>query len=112
MQVNAKLRKNENGYAHFCPACQEMHTLFSSWNFNGNLDKPSFTPSFSHKGLKRIFKDGHWTGEWERTPNGDPIEFICHYILTDGILNYCGDCTHPLAGLRVELPDLPEFYRD
>jgi hypothetical protein len=89
-----------------------MHTLPDSWQFNGDVNKPSFSPSFKHGGFKREFKDGHWTGEWVRDAQGKPIPFVCHYILTSGILAFCGDCTHSLKGQLVPLPNLPEDYCD
>lgn len=64
------------------------------WMFNGDLVKPTFTPSFKH------------ILEWG---NGDPTE-VCHYILTDGVLHYCSDCTHELSGKQVELPPIPDRY--
>ena len=112
-QATKCLRKTSQGYAHWCPGCKEMHTLFDSWQFNGNLEKPSYQPSFKIEGLKRILTPtGEWTGEWVLNKFDRPIKYICHYILTDGILNFCGDCTHDLKGQQVPLPELPESYRD
>lgn len=111
-QVSKFLRKTSQGHAHWCPACKEMHTLFDTWHFNGNVDKPTYSPSFKHEGLKTIRDaNGVWTGGWEMK-DGKPVPEICHYILTDGILNFCADCTHELAGKSVPLPELPEYYRD
>lgn len=92
-QVSSKLRRMEGMYAHYCPACEEMHPLPDSWHFNGDLEKPTFTPSFKH------------TIRWKDE------ERICHYVLTDGVLNYCGDCTHSMRG-PVPLPDLPSELCD
>lgn len=113
MMVSNCLRKTESGYMHWCPACDEMHPLPSTWNFNGNIEKPSFTPSFKHSGVQ-IEKDanGKWTGEWTKDSNGEPVKFVCHYILTDGILHFCADCTHSMAGKSVPLAALPEHCRD
>jgi hypothetical protein len=96
-----------------------MHALPDSWTFvNHDLEKPTFSPSF------RI-SSGHYTPGWKegtecwctyatKHPEA-PAPFncmVCHYILTDGILNFCSDCTHPLAGQAVPLPVLPKEYRD
>lgn len=54
-------------------------------------------------------EDGKWTGEWVRDAQGKPVPFVCHYILTNGILNFCGDSTHTLANKAVPLPELPEW---
>jgi hypothetical protein len=107
-QVSSKLRREENGFVHWCPACEEMHVLPDSWRFDGDLENPSFFPSFKHEGLKREFADGKWTGQWIRDAGGNTIPFICHYNLVSGQLQFCNDCTHVLAGKTVPLPPLPE----
>ena len=91
--VSKKLFGNAAGYWHFCPACERLHPLPEGWEFDGDVDSPTFTPSFRHS----------WGKE------GGPC---CHYILTSGILNFCGDCTHDMAGLAVPLPDLPQHSID
>jgi hypothetical protein len=111
-QVSSTLRRYEGGFGHWCPGCEEMHTLPDNWKFNGNLEKPTFTPSFKHTGIQRVFVDGNWTGEWKKDASGNTVPFICHYILTDGVLNFCGDSTHVLAGHSVPLPSLPEGLTD
>jgi hypothetical protein len=111
-QVSSTLRRIEGGFAHWCPACEEMHRLPDGWSFDGNLESPSFTPSFKHDGIQRVFVDGHWTGEWKRDAVGNTVPFCCHYILTAGVLNFCCDCTHSFAGQSVPLPKLPEGLTD
>ncbi|MCZ8310961.1 MAG: DUF6527 family protein [Magnetospirillum sp.] len=86
-----------NGHLHFCPGCDDMHRLPPGWAFNGDLVKPTYSPSFKHT--------------WGRHKPGQP-EKCCHYILTDGVLNFCGDSTHALAGQSVPLPPIPERYAD
>jgi len=89
-----------------------MHKLPDGWVFDGNLESPTFSPSFRHSANQRIFADGKWTGEWKRDASGNPIPFTCHYILTAGVLNFCSDCTHALVGQLVPLPPLPEGFVD
>jgi hypothetical protein len=68
-----------------------MHPLPDGWTFDGNLEAPTFTPSFLHS----------WgTGK------------VCHYNLIAGWLQFCPDSTHGLAGKTVPLPDLPEDPTD
>ena len=110
-QVSSKLRREENGYAHWCPGCEQMHTLPDSWKFDGNLENPTFTPSFKHEGVLRPFVNGKWVGGWKRDAAGNTIPFICHYVLTAGQLQYQADCTHAMAGKTVPLPSLPEGWR-
>src|ERR1051326_4906541 len=112
-QVSSTLRRGEGCYFHGCPACEEMHPLPDSWPFDGNLEKPTFSPSFKQSGVRRIFDaSGNWTGEWMRDANGNTLPFICHYVLRAGVLHFCGDCTHALAGQAVPLPKLPEGLTD
>jgi hypothetical protein len=78
-------------YLHWCPACEEVHALPDSWRFDGNVENPTFSPSFKHSGYSSHNKPR-----------------ICHYILTGGILDFCSDSTHALAGKSVPLPAFPE----
>lgn len=111
-RVSSKLRRQSNGYAHWCPACGETHPLPDGWEFDGNLECPTFTPSFKHTGAQRIVTErGDWTGEWKRDANGKPLAGVCHYVLTAGVLNFCNDCTHAMAGKAVPLPDLPAWLQ-
>lgn len=110
-QVSSKLRRVQGGYAHWCPGCEQAHSLPDSWKFNGNLESPSFSPSFKHEGIQTVIVNGEWTGEWVRDAQGNTVPMICHYHLTDGQLKFCGDCTHALKGKTVPLPDLPEHLR-
>lgn len=117
-QVSKYLRNTTQGYSHWCPGCQEMHELPTNkgWTFNGNVNKPTFSPSFLRGSLKRNIVDGQWVGEgrdaWIYDANGNPVPDICHYFVTDGNLNFCGDCTHALSGKIVPMPELPDFHKD
>jgi len=111
-QASSTLRRYPSGFSHWCPACEGMHILPDSWSFDGNLEKPTFSPSFKHSGLQAVFVNGNWTGEWKRDASGNTIPFVCHYILTAGQLQFCGDCTHAMAGKTVPLPPLPEGLAD
>lgn len=111
-RVSSKLRRRTDGYAHWCPACGELHPLPDSWKFDGNLESPTFTPSFKHTGKQAIVDArGEWTGEWRCDAEGKALDGVCHYVLTAGVLNFCGDCTHEMAGKSVPLPVLPEWLR-
>jgi hypothetical protein len=60
----------------------------AKWTFNGNLEKPSFSPSMN------IGND------------------FCHYYLTDGELRFSACHGHNLGGQVIPLPELPPEYRD
>lgn len=88
--TNPVLIKCNGGHIHYCPGCKRLHILPNAgWTFNGSVDSPTFTPSFSHT--------------WSLKNNKR-----CHYILTKGILNYCTDSTHELTGQSVPLEPLTD----
>lgn len=116
-QVSAKLRSvgkdngyGVGGYAHWCPGCEEMHAFAvdgynssgAKWSFDGDVDRPTFSPSMNI----RVNAPDH--------PHYQPDagSSVCHYFLKAGRLEFLGDSTHSLAGLTVDLPDLPEGLRD
>lgn len=89
-------------YMHWCPGCKHAHTYpvgpvhTTNWNFDGNIDAPSFSPSML------IFMPAH---------DDRPQESICHYYLTAGVINYQPDCRHDLAGRQgVDPGAIPEDY--
>lgn len=102
------LRKTESGYSHWCPACEEMHNFYvdkptragAGWSFDGNVERPTFNPS-----MRISFPACDW-GDGEHSPAQ-----CCHYFLHAGMLQFCGDSTHALAGKTVPLPPLPEDLR-
>lgn len=111
----SKLRKGEGGAILFrCPGCNTGHQVVVGdghgprWGFNGSGDAPTFTPSVLVRG-KQTERDanGDWTGEWVRGADGQPVPFVCHSFVTDGRIQFLGDCTHSLAGQTVDLPDWP-----
>lgn len=61
-----------------------------SWDFDGNLDAPTITPSI----LTRTGRDN---------------AFVCHSFLKNGIFEFLNDCTHELVGKKVPIPDLPDW---
>ncbi len=118
-QVSKHLRNIDGGYSHWCPGCSKMHAINTDradrpcWTFNGDLERPSFSPSVNITG-KQTVKDaeGKWTGEWVRDAAGNALDMCCHYFITDGKIMFCGDTTHSLSGQTVDLPELPPHARD
>lgn len=111
-----KLRRLEGGQVAFwCPGCDCMHApgvappASPIWGFNGNWDAPTFTPSV-------LVRSRQWTppvtfdnlAEYKRAPWPQvEKEAVCHSFVTDGHIQFLGDCTHALAGQTVPLPDFP-----
>ena len=84
------------GYSFHCPACGYGHMYHTEkpnecgakWTFNGNLEKPTFRASM----LVNAKNEG-------REPK-------CHLFVTDGKIQYLGDCTHKMAGQTIEMEDI------
>ena len=110
MGARGVLRTVEGGrYMFWCPGCDEAHVVGPSWTFNGNFDQPTFTPSIKVTSTKiERGADGKWTGEWVRDAHGTTIPEICHSFVTDGLIQFLGDCTHALADQTVALQPMPD----
>lgn len=70
----------------FCPGCGYEHFVNTNRNghvFNGDFDKPTFTPSVLVHGQHR-----------------------CHSFITEGKIKYLNDCSHQLAGQTITLPEV------
>ena len=112
-QASSYLRWAQGGYSHWCPGCGQMHMIPNSWNFDGNVNSPTFTPSVSITGKQTVADEqGKWTGDWVRDAHGNAVDYCCHYNLTAGQLQFHGDSTHSFAGKLVPLPELPIEFRD
>lgn len=117
--MGIKLHRNDNiygkgkgGWLFYCPGCGGSHAPADTWSFNGDLEKPTFSPSilvkwfkcdnpddlFGTDGKVKIGQDGRVAGK----------DIVCHSFITDGKINFLSDCTHHLAGKIVDLPDWDE----
>lgn len=61
-------------------------TKNSQWLWNGDMEKPTLTPSI-------------------RTTGGHKGEHLCHSFVTDGKIKFLNDSTHEFAGQIVDLLD-------
>jgi hypothetical protein len=93
----AKIVKHNNpehgpDYSFYCPGCECDHGVWTDkkrqtcWGFNGSMDKPTFTPSIKVTYAKNI----------------------CHSFVKNGVIEFLNDCTHKLAGTKMELPDIDD----
>lgn len=109
-QISRYLRRYEGGYMR--PGCESFHMIATDepfpngarWSFDGNVEKPTFDPSVR---VNYNGSDADQMREHRRAPSA-----CCHYFLRAGVLQFCGDLTHPLAGQHVPLPEIPAAYRD
>ena len=83
--------------AALCPACGFEHSFSvdleghgkhtnDTWSFNGDYDKPTFTPSMLSNRNKV-----------------DEHKPICHSFVRDGMWQFLGDCTHNMAKHHVPM---------
>ena len=120
-----QLLKIKNGVLEYtavmfwCPGCEYLYkddpdpagglhmlpvdgdTPFPKWTFNGNLEKPTLSPSIlsSHDFARRPGPDGEIVEQ----------KFVCHSFLVDGVFQFLGDCTHQYANQFVPIPPLPDW---
>lgn len=71
----------------FCPGCECAHGIDAKWQYNGNADKPTISPSILARGEKR-----------------------CHSYVTDGQIRFLADSEHALKGQTVEIPEWESVY--
>jgi hypothetical protein len=115
MAAKGVLRTIEGDRLGFwCPGCEEMHAVrlrpapSPSWSWNGSYDAPTFRPSI-------LVRSGHYLPEHKgpecwctfnaKRPDETPVFecSVCHSFVTDGKIQFLGDCTHKLAGKTVPL---------
>ena len=87
------------GWRIDCPACEDPHVL-SGWTFNGDEERPTFSPSLLVK----------YNGP-DADTNGAPAA-VCHSFIVDGRIQYLGDCTHKFAGQTVDLPECRPYAHE
>ena len=110
----------EGGLSFWCPGCEQFHTIYHGegpgprWGWNGNVEKPTFTPSVLVRTVRgEGLTDADWEeydriatgpGGTEAVLNHPKFRWVCHSFITDGRIQFLGDCTHSLAGQTVDLP--------
>lgn len=104
--------KEKGTYTFNCPAghIHYINTLIpnhknAQWDFNGDVNKPTFTPSISEKCGQYVAECDEEHREYYKKEN---LGYICHFIITNGMIQFCGDCTHDLKNTTVELPEIIE----
>lgn len=94
MKVSSRPWRNHDGatgvnHYFWCPGCDHIHGPNHTWEYNGDPERPTFSPS--------VLVTGGSSGT------------VCHSFVRDGRIEFLGDCTHALAGQTVDLPDVPEW---
>jgi len=77
-------------YMFWCPGCHCYHSFaVGRWTFNGNFEKPTFSPSLLI------------------TIPSDP-SYRCHLFVEDGKIKFCADSNHEFAGQTIEMKGVDE----
>lgn len=95
VRLSSKIWDCDDGLLmHWCPGCKSRHYIDTQepngsgaiWRWDGNAEAPTFSPSVNIVGQ-------------------------CHYFITSGQIQFCGDSQHALAGQTVPFPDIPDWVR-
>lgn len=88
--------ESHHSWAIKCPGCGDYHCYDNRWTFNGDMERPTFTPS-----MKSTYE------------HGEPkITHVCHSFVTDGRIQFLSDCTHSMKGQTVDLSDVPADWNE
>jgi len=80
------LKVVSDGFLFLCPGCHTIHKVGKTWQFNGDYDMPTFSPSVLVS-----------------YPNESRLDYCCHSFIRDGQIEFLGDCTHEMAGKTLPL---------
>jgi hypothetical protein len=100
----------------WCPACKCGHGVWTSqpnghtgavWTFDGNFEAPTISPSILicvKMAVPPVTPEN--LDEWKLKPwPQTETEKRCHTVISVGIINYCSDCTHELAGKSIPMEE-------
>ena len=103
--LSKKLYQSQPGDIGFlCPACKTMHFFYTKdyphpgpkWDFDGNVESPTVYPSL-------LLSTNIPRNDAEREV---PVTYTeCHFFIRNGMIEYCSDSPHSLAGQTVPIPD-------
>ena len=124
-KLSKRLISDIDGYGHrhityWCQGCKTTHSVIvdgpNAWGYNGNPESPTFTPSvLSTSGhfMTEFRNDRCWC-DYNREHPEEPVSgcYRCHTFITEGKVQFLGDCSHELAGQTLDLPEFPEGYLD
>jgi hypothetical protein len=79
------------GWVFTCPGCKKEHWYDTRWKFDGNFEKPSFSPSLL------VY------------PNKTAKQPRCHLWITNGIIRFFDDCDHELKNQTVPMVELLDW---
>jgi len=90
-----KVKVSGSVVSYNCPGCRIEHEISSKiWEWNGDLDRPTFSPSILAEGYSR---------------RGEIIH--CHHYVKEGKIEFLNDCHHDLRGQTLDLEDIDGSVR-
>lgn len=113
-----KLKQLEDRFEFRCVGCKSKHHVLVGegsgprWTWNGSLEKPTFSPSLlvTWREPANFFDKERMKADLDANrEQGVPIPYadrVCHSFITDGKIQFLGDCTHEMAGKTLELLDI------
>jgi hypothetical protein len=123
MSDDPVVRMGTDGRLMFwCQGCGMAHQIQHGvgngprWTWNGSLHKPTFQPSVlvqwdTLSPAARQRNREFYAANGRYMTNAElPYDehHVCHTFVTDGRVQYLGDCTHALAGQTVDLQPFDE----
>jgi hypothetical protein len=125
--VRAKLT-DDNRFVRINTPCGHHHYICISnvgleahravWSFNNNFINPTFIPSINETCGDLIPEFAAIDAKAKEHNNATPeiykewrdqmrkCAYRCHFIVTDGKIYYCSDCTHELANKTLEILEI------
>jgi len=97
-----------------CPACRFPHIINKGWNWNGDAEKPTFSPSILLRSSMLTDKGNSDIEAWreagfpKRDEPFESVATVCHSFVTDGQIKFLSDCTHKFAGQTVDLMEFSQ----
>lgn len=89
VENNKQVIERVNSFWIFwCPGCKENHYINDNWTFDGNVEKPTISPSV------RVSQDGNT---------------LCHLFISAGKIRYLPDCIHELKNQTVDMVPINEI---
>lgn len=73
----------------------------AKWSFNNDFENPTFSPSINERTGYFVDPNAKGDPEWlkENSWHG-------HFFVTNGMVQFCSDCSHDLRGQTLELPKI------
>jgi hypothetical protein len=94
--------RNGDNARFWCPGCDDLHLIDGRWGIAGTDEAPSII------GSVLVSRQYHP----EMKAKHGLVDDVCHSFVTDGRIQFLGDCTHAMAGTTVPLPEIPPGFLD